>query len=301
MNTRLFWTIFTIIIIIIGAILIAKAIKEIKEGKGNKYTLLSGIIIDLVGIVVGILIVLYPPGIHDSNNSDIEQTSSPAESPLPTPTWSPWESKLPDYVTTDNYVIESCEGYRYRDRETITSQSADLPGWTLYDTSISWGEYGKWSGWLDTYVESTDFRQVETRTVDAVYKTEYNYSRWSQRSDGSGWNGPYKGTWNGIYCGHYNERGWSEDRLNYAWTEGSFIVYGYSGNYWYNESSRQKLVTPAKTQYRYRDREQITTYYYEKLLGEWSTWTPGDCPSTYTNNENFKVEKDITIYQYRPK
>jgi len=41
-------------------------------------------------------------------------------------------------------------------------------------------------------------------------------------------------------------------------------MYGSAGNTWYNQTTRQVEVTPAYTEYRYRDRELIYTYYHTK-------------------------------------
>lgn len=169
------------------------------------------------------------------------------------------------------------------------------------DKNSTWGEYGNWSGWSNTPVTSSESRQVETRQIEATYKTEYNYSKWTQynSSTAGGWSGPSQGYWSGVYCGYYIERGWSTEKLNvYSWSD-SIPLYGYSGNTWYNESSRQVVATNAYTQYRYRDRELISKGCGAKkeetinALGhKWNSGTITKSPTTLENGTiTYKCER----------
>ncbi len=174
----------------------------------------------------------------------------------------PWvlESEVP----TSAHIL--AEKWTYDETEEITSDVDTVEGYTLYDSSYVWGQYGSWSAWSNTKVNGSDSRKVETRNIAATYKTQYNYSKWSQYNSATsgGWSGPSEGYWGGVYCGNYLERGWSDSRLAlYSWSD-STPLYGASGNTWYNETSRQVQVTPAYTQYRYCDRQQIFTYYLRK-------------------------------------
>lgn len=142
--------------------------------------------------------------------------------------------------------------------------------WTYTLTTSEWSEYGSWSGWSNSSVSSSDSRQVETRTIAATYKTQYNYSCYSQNSDGSGRRGPWKREWpsGGTYCGYYQERGWSDTPLYVFDTQRAqnpstgqyeyFDCYGSNSDAWYSQTTRQVVDTPAYTQYRYRDRYLIT-------------------------------------------
>ena len=40
-------------------------------------------------------------------------------------------------------------------------------------------EWGPWSDWSETYVESSPTRQVETKTVEVPGKTIYRYHNWT--------------------------------------------------------------------------------------------------------------------------
>ena len=63
----------------------------------------------------------------------------------------------------------------------ITSDKPSVPGYTLYDTTSKWGEYGAWSSWSKTAVTGSDSKQVETKTVtDKAGYTNYKY--WIYRS-----------------------------------------------------------------------------------------------------------------------
>lgn len=49
--------------------------------------------------------------------------------------------------------------------ETTESSSNSLDGWELYDTTMTWQEYGAWSEWSTNSVARSDSRDVETRTL----------------------------------------------------------------------------------------------------------------------------------------
>lgn len=155
------------------------------------------------------------------------------------------------------------------DLQTGTQVTDD--NYVLYDTTYVWSEYGAWSGWSKTVATASDSREVQTNHIPAVTKTQYNYSRYMQYTN-SGWCGPWKGYWSNIYCANYVEKGWSDSALSARTTETAynpnsgksetFTIYGQSGDSWYNQTIRTVTVTAAYTQYRYRDRTQIFTYYY---------------------------------------
>ena len=177
------------------------------------------------------------------------------------------------------------------DLQTGTQVTDD--NYVLYDTTYVWGDYGAWSGWSKTVATESDFRQVETQNIAAVTKTQYRYSRYTYNSGGGGWNGPWKGTWydnsgTAYYCQYLHYRDWSDSSLSYRFSETAynpntnksetFAIYGVSGNSWYNQETRQYVITPAYTQYRYRDRTQIFTYYYN--VTSTNEVTPEDATGT---------------------
>lgn len=118
-------------------------------------------------------------------------------------------------------------------------------------------------------MSGSDSREVNTRYIQPTYKTQYNYNRW-KNSAGTRW-GPCAGTWSGVYCGNYEERGWTDDALPFVATRysgqvgGNYNTYGDDGaNAWYNEWTQQVQTGGGYTEYQYRDRYKIYTYYFKK-------------------------------------
>ena len=209
--------------------------------------------------------------------------------------WSSW-STTPAY-DSDSRDATSKTQYRYRTLNYTQSTSSSLSGWTRYDSSTSYGSWGNWSSWSTSYVAESDTREVATRYIEPTYRTEYNYSRYTQYNTAVtggryGWAGPAKGYWSDIYCQYYQERGWSTERLTYVGSDSGFDKYTGSGA-WYNEQTRQVKVTEGYTEYCYRDRTKTTTYYYHQW-GSWSGW--GD---TYYSESSTRDVESRTLYCYR--
>ncbi len=161
------------------------------------------------------------------------------------------------------------EKWTYDQTTTTTSDKNTLEGYTLYDTSYVWSNYGAWSGWSTNAVSASDSRQVDKQTVPATYRTQYLYSRYGSNPNGTGHVGPCKGTWGSVYCQYYVDTGWLDYPKSFSGTQDSPQVGGnfncYDNTQWFNEQTRQVVVTNAYTQYRYRDRSKIYTYYYRKI------------------------------------
>lgn len=173
--------------------------------------------------------------------------------------YSDWteEENLPgDAVVTD-------EKWTYDLTTKTTSDKSSLDGYTLYDTTWVWGEYGNWSGWSRNAVSSSDSRQVGTTTVtDRAGYTNYNY--WVYRDASH----HYFGTqgWNGCNTRY-------EINLTYplSVTDSSKGLYGYAvgpcGHSWCTQwfAGPTNWVPPVThTEYRYRDRSKIYTYHFTK-------------------------------------
>ena len=191
--------------------------------------------------------------------------------------WSDWTTTVPD----GSIPYESRTEYRYKDKSTTSNRTNTSPGagW-VYDRSVldsSW-TWGAWSSYSRTAVSAYEYttskREVQTQNVAATYTTQYNYSRWASNSNNTGTLGPCKGTWSGVYCQYYFERGWGA-KLEVSSTQysnqmgGNFNLYG--NNQWFNETSKQVQTAAAYTNYRYRDGTKGYTYYYYKW-GDWSGW-----------------------------
>ena len=239
--------------------------------------------------------------------------------------WSDWSAT--EVVGSDTREVESELRYRYRDKITTTGSSSDMGGWTLYDTTYTWGDYGEWSKWSTTVATESESRMVETKPQycyrDISYTTEYTqwgeWSAWSfVRQDTNdlkmeesrtvwgyyyyscpscgahmhGWN-IYCPTWAGG-CGN----GWiSEDRCTVVYSTTSWDAAGLSD--WYGTGKYYAYVDGqlvfkwtsggSGTQYRYctRSTQQVVNY------GSWSEW--GD--TAYYNSSNREVQTR-TVYRY---
>ncbi len=101
-------------------------------------------------------------------------------------TWSEWST---DAVSASSErEVETQVRYRCRDKETTTSGSDRMNGWTQYDVSYSWGDYGVWSKWSTNYVSSSDSCEAESKTQyryrDISYTTAYtDWNSWSSWQD----------------------------------------------------------------------------------------------------------------------
>ena len=234
-----------------------------------------------------------------------------------------WVTKLPSYVNETKYDIDYKTEYLYKTRETTTSSKASKSGWNLYDEDWEWGEYGSWSGWQDNYVAESDSRDVETRdVVDVPEHTEYRYgayvgdnnrgnrpcsycatgetnrtpkevwTSWSETkvTTPSGWNYkcPYGCTHKGgQYFSTANSPGGRG--AGYYWHD--YKVSGY-GDVFFWEETRQVNAT-YRIQYKYRERDKVYTYYFEKWTED-SNWSTTE----KSVNDNRKLVETRTVYKW---
>ena len=237
--------------------------------------------------------------------------------------WSNWSAS--SVSNSDSRQVETKTAYRYRSKETTTGSSENMSGWTLYDTTYSWGNYGGWSDWSTNAVSSSDSRKVETKTQyryrNISYATEYtnwgNWSDWSfDRQSTSdlkkeesrtvwayayflcpncgahmhGWGQCW--TWAGG-CGATTSDGhWHEVWSTTSWDQAGLKDWHGTGKYYtYIEG---QLVFKwqeggSRTQYRYstRSTQEVANY------GNWSEWDDTD----YSNSSSREVQTR-TIYRY---
>lgn len=166
--------------------------------------------------------------------------------------------------------------YTYTLTSYTSSPSKSLSDWeTYYDSSWVWSDYGAWSVWQDTAVSETESREVKTQSVwvSSNYKTVWHYSRSvSGRYGWSNWqvtHSPYVN-----YCASGPQeitldnplpRLSQYDTAGYP-AYGRFYIDGWDCPIWFNEWSENVWVSDNyKTQYSYRDRSKIYTYYYKKV------------------------------------
>lgn len=283
--------------------------------------------------------------------------------------WSDWSQNA--VTKSDMRDVETQTRYRYSNKETITSSSSTMSGWTLENTTSEWGSYGSWSDWSTGAVSNSNSREVESKnqyryrdisyttaysawggwsdwspdyvasndTTDVQTATIYGYYYFNCPNCGKRWHG-----WNfncfawdggcGTYVPEYN---WHQMWSDVSWSQagfqefhgtGKYVTY-YFGDRWfkwndngqprtgyryrtrasyqeksygawsswsdssYSNSSSREVET--RTVYRFRDRQQITTYHFYRW-GSWSAWSATEV----TGNSNRQVETS-TFYRYRDK
>lgn len=222
--------------------------------------------------------------------------------------WSDWSATVPE---GEDIITESRTEYRYKDTKVIksTTQPATPTGYSLIsrEATGTYSAWGNWSGWSDTAVSGNTLRNVETKSVVASYKTQYNYSRWASKSNNTGNLGPCKGTWGGVYCGYYFERGWTDSPLTVSGTQYSNQVGGYfnlyGGNQWFNQNTRS-VAASYKTQYRYQTRNEYYNYKYKQNeFTEWQTDTVLGTDTREVENRTtyrFKTNStEVPCYNYK--
>ena len=96
--------------------------------------------------------------------------------------WSDWSEQA--VTASSTREVETQTRYRYRTKETTTGSSSSMSGWTLYDTTYSWGDYGSWSDWSTSAPTASDSRQVETKVQ---YRYRDKSTTTSSSSSLSGW------------------------------------------------------------------------------------------------------------------
>lgn len=237
--------------------------------------------------------------------------------------WSDWSATKVEASATRE--VDTQTRYRYRDKETTTSSSSTKDGWTKYDTTYSWGNYGSWSSWSTSAVSNSESRKVETKTQyryrNISYSTEYtgwgSWSSWSSTRQSTSelkkeesrtvWAYayflcPYCGahmhgwgqcwTWAGG-CGRTTTDGnWREVWSTIPWDQAGLKDWHGTGKYYTYINGELVFKWPeggSATEYRYatRSTQQVANY------GSWSSW--GD--TAYSNSSTRQVETR-KVYRY---
>lgn len=228
---------------------------------------------------------------------ELEEKLKKKEVGMENASWSGWGTAIP---SGDCYV-ESKTQYRARTKETTTSTSSSMSGWTLVDTKSQWSEFGGWSDWTESPVTAGEDREVETKlqyaysdryvsgynygnwgdwttnyigandTTDVETKTEngqtsYHYAHWCW-SDGSNWQS-WDWQWRGDAI--YHDKGWSTTLWPNAFDgQGGYTEPGMNSSnraqYWCsNKCWRYYIVetsTPQITYYRARSKSAVYDWY----------------------------------------
>lgn len=203
--------------------------------------------------------------------------------------WSNWSTS--PISQDDNTDVESKTQYQYRDKETSSFVDYIPDGWTQIDSSTTWGDYGSWSDWQDSPVSSNDSRQIETRTVWGYYY--FLCPNCGAHMHGWGTSACY--TWAGGCGSSIPESSYSQiwstyDKANCSdwYGTGKYYTTAIDGQRWFYWPEGG-----SKTQYRYRDRSQSTTYTCWRW-GDWSSWTD----TSYSASDTREVHHQ-TLYRYR--
>ena len=206
--------------------------------------------------------------------------------------WSDWSEKAPPQG--GDLITESKNQYRFRDKQTETSASATMNGWTLYDYNVT--GWNAWSAWQNSSVAETyngknqKTREVQTQTIAAQYKTVWKYERWVSSDGKASANYNIAGrTYQSITLDYrLSNKGGSPPRYGtYVGTYGTYLQ-----DWWWNEKSQQLQTAAAYTQWHYRD--AITTYDFYKWT-DWSDWLDGTAPMATADKE---VEKR-TVHRFK--
>lgn len=195
--------------------------------------------------------------------------------------------------------------YKYTKTSTTTASSSSLSGWgEPYNSTWVWGSYGNWSGWQDGWVGSSESRAVETRSVyvSSNYKTVYRYYR-RANSEHAGTGSPYYSYGGNLYTYTFDYELEKQAGKDYSytlwcncggeyhtvWRYGSLDMYAmpYTESVWVSDN--------YKTQYRYRDRSKVYTYYFKKVENDLESY------QMPTNGSNYTVSNIQEWVQYRPK
>lgn len=179
-----------------------------------------------------------------------------------------WEDNISDWV---------------RESEVPSgAQSVDTK-WEYTLTETSWSDYGNWSGWSTTEVANSDSRQVESQSVVASYTIK----------------GYCCGNSSGIRCYlKYLQPGYTlrleyPERVISKSDFANWTAYGEGSWFGYAPNVQGRIIGPGtgyedpddhviyfitntnyETQYRYRERNKITTY-YQKTSSYDPTGQPG--------------------------
>lgn len=212
-----------------------------------------------------------------------------------------------EWSTTPAEASATCEvetktQYAYSTKETTSSSSAALDGWTPAGTStVEWS--GTWSDWSTTAATATDTLKVETKQVAAKTKTQYHYVR-------------YVGTYNGNksyshFCPNNKYIDKSTQKDQSVWIDkslsritswgtqccrchGDYHKFSYNSKTYYGKAggeTRQVVVTPAHTEYR---TQSGVKYYDFYRWGVWSEWQ--DTPVQESGTVSVRTQ---TLYRYR--
>ena len=203
--------------------------------------------------------------------------------------WSAWETSLPADYNVFNYDLETKTQYSFRDKSTMESYEANLPGWTLYDQTTKKGEYGPWSAWSTTHPGENADREIEQKTQYAY--SYYKDDEWQiDNPNKEGWNLDSSKT-EPFYADDYS--GWSN------WSSGTPYTSSETRKVQIQYRSKSKQTTTSTTS---RTMEGwVYSYSSEGTPSGWTNWTREQISAVDTENYKVIVETNTVydpIYSY---
>lgn len=176
--------------------------------------------------------------------------------------WSPWSQLWIQGSPTRQ--VETAARYRYRDKETTTSSLSSLVGWTLDETSYTYGEFGEWSPWSQEQPASSDTREVRSQTL---YRYRDKETTTSDSSALAGWT------------------------LDEAATDANAGTWSRWSSTPVSEDSGVEVQT--KTQYKYRDVTRSYTY------SDWSGWSKWQSKEVEENDQTEVKTREVLVTRYK--
>ena len=232
--------------------------------------------------------------------------------------WSSWA--MEEVAATETREVEKQTRYRYKDKAITTNSEPALNGWTLYNTTYSWSDYGNWSDWSTAAIENSDSRKVEKkvqysyRTLQSIQvHTEWIEGEWQesemQTSDlcqlvgtrtvypyyyfyctSCGTRSPYHGyTCKGCYRTTVSIQSGTVEWFENTWSNSSY----WGGDRYYQNINGSDYWNwtdgAAKTQWKYKTRGLAD----KSVWGEWSSYS--DTPVSASNTTEV-MSRDLYRY-----
>ena len=224
-------------------------------------------------------------------------------------TWSDWSEWSTDVIeATEDKEVESKTEYRYKEKETTTSTAASIDGWTKYDSTTTYGNWGAWSGFGPTAQSKSDTKDVQTKTYYRYYW--YYCPACGRYEPMTGWSD----------CGRYNltSANFNTTWIDYSYAPTDSHSFSYAPNIKYTDilvpahrvcfaagnlydtapgtkDANGSGATVIATWYSYRTRTKTITNYFYKW-SDWSDWSENEI----TPSDNVEVETR-TVYHERTK
>ena len=270
--------------------------KEKKEKASSKKTKKILIIVVVIVLLASIGIGLsYHFGLLDKL---IPQKQEAVKKETTKNGWSEWVEELPEEVTEENYEIEEKTQYAKQTKETKTSTSKTLKGWTLYETKSTGEEKTEEVETEKAIKEFENNKDIEI-TEKEVITEKYKAILCGYYNPEEGQNRFYTPSEEKPYCKEKDSYTLEEDEGKFE--AGTYKVGDNFTDKGYTNTDGTKIyykvieVIPYKIKYTYKDSDSKTTYYFYK----WTSWSKYQ-DEEIEENDTTKV-KTRTVYRYKEK